>query len=238
MAASILVVDDDAALVDLIAAVLRSGGYRVIPCADPRRAQRLAVEHAPDVVILDVMMPGIDGISLCLALRERTRAPIIFLSAKNDPADRAIALRIGGDDYLTKPFDTDELLARVDAQLRRSSRPTMPAQRPRDARIAYPGFVLDDQVHAVTVGERDLDLTATEYRILRALLAHPNRLMTREDLVEELDRQGADVEASAIPVHLRRLRRKIELARGPAASIITVRGFGYRFVPPASGLAS
>lgn len=238
MAATILVVDDDAALVDLIAAVLSAEGYRVIPCPDPRHAQRLAVEHDPELAILDVVMPGIDGISLCRALRERSRAPIIFLSAKDDPADRAIALRIGGDDYLTKPFETDELLARVGAHLRRATRFAAPAPRPRDALLAYPGFVLDDQIHAVTVGGRELGVTATEYRILRVLLAHPNQVLTREDLVDELERQGAEIGASAVPVHLRRLRRKVGLAHGPTASITTVRGFGYRFVPPGSAVAS
>lgn len=236
MGTSILVIDDDVSTVETLQAILALDGYTVIPCTDPRSAQRLLHEHAPDLVLLDVMMPGLDGISLCLSIREHARreharTPIIFLSAKFDPADRVIGLRVGADDYITKPYDADELLARIGSHLRRvrltNDSPHAPCER-----FVYPGLELDDTVHAITVAGEPLDVTATEYRLLRVFLSRPNQVLSQKDLVDELHRQGVALQRHAIPVHLRRIRRKLEEVHGPADSITTVRGFGYRFSPP------
>ncbi len=232
----IMVVDDDAEIVSTLEKILKDEGYDVLSTTDPRSARSLIEAQQPDLIVLDVLMPGLDGISLCLAVREMSRVPILFLSGKSEPGDRAIGLRVGADDYISKPFDTDELLARIAAHLRRShsvSKQPLPSSQ----RITFPGIVIDDYTHTVMIAGTLIDATATEYRILRVFLRHPNEVLSRDALVAELAREGADLETHSIPVHLRRLRHKIELAHGPVESIATVRGFGYRFTPPTDGRA-
>ena len=169
-----MVVDDDADIANLIGEVLRDGGYVTRVVSDSRQALDAFEQFQPALVTLDVMMPSVDGISLCLQLRKSTDVPILFLSAKKDPPDRVVGLRIGADDYLGKPFDNDELVARVEALLRRSRRPTMRAD---DTQLRFGRFVIDLASVQAIAGDKQIALTPTEFKLIRTLAAEPGRVM-------------------------------------------------------------
>ena len=224
--ARILVVDDEADIANLLGTVLREEGFAVRVVTDSRQAVDVFDSFRPDLVTLDVMMPSVDGISLCLQLRKESDVPIVFVSAKSDPPDRVVGLRIGADDYMGKPFDNNELVARVEALLRRRS---YAAIGERDRRqIRFGRFIIDlGSVQAIR-GESALPLTPTEFKLLKTLGAEPGRVFTRDDLLSGVWGYEPGSDTRLVDVHVGRLRKKLQDGGVVEVSIETARGFGYK----------
>ncbi len=225
----ILVVDDDPPSVKMISFLLEEEGYDVITAANGVEAMRLLDERVPDLIILDIMMPHIDGLEVCRRIRERSDVPIIFLSAKGETSDRVQGLDMGADDYLAKPFEPAELLARVRAVLRRTE---AGATRLGMTRLRIAGFELDPALGRVILpsGKR-VDLSPIETRLLYTLMRHAGRTLTHDQLFNSVwgyDHFGTPNE---LAVYMRRLRRKIEPDPKQPRYLITERGVGYRFEP-------
>src|SRR6267378_505484 len=178
--AKVMIVEDDADIATLVANVLAEEGYSTEIVTDSRQALDTFERAKPDVVTLDVMMPSLDGISLCLELRRNSEVPILFVSARKEPPDRVVGLRIGADDYMAKPFDTEELVARVDALIRRS---TMSREGSNGRQIRFGRFVIDLGSVQAVAGEEQVQLTPTEFKLLRTLAGEPGRVFTRDDLL-------------------------------------------------------
>jgi phosphate regulon transcriptional regulator PhoB len=224
---TILIVDDEKDIVDLLSYNLAKAGYRVEKAYDGAEALRLAQARAPQLVILDLMLPGMDGLEVCRRMRGEARmrsVPILMLTAKSEETDKVVGLEVGADDYLTKPFSPREMVARVRALLRRS-RPGE-AQREDSARFEVPGLSLDESRHEVLVKSKPVELTAKEFSLLAYLGSRPGRVVTRDTLLDQVWGMDSDVETRTVDVHMRRLREKL----GPAAQYLgTVRGVGYKF---------
>ena len=221
----ILVVEDDTKATGLIRLYLEHAGYAVETATDGRAAlERTAREPAPRLVVLDVMLPGLDGLEVCRRLRASSDLPIILVTALTGEEDKLAGLDLGADDYVAKPFSPRELVARVRAVLRRS-----PSDEPKGPPLECGAVRIDPARVAVTVRGRPVGLTPREFALLHALMRFPGRAFTRAELVERAlgrDYEGLD---RTIDVHVRNLRRKIELDAGRPAVIETVAGVGYRF---------
>lgn len=225
MAANILLVEDEPAIQELIAVNLTRAGHNVIRVADAEAAQRVVCEALPDLILLDWMLPGISGVELAKRLRadERTRTtPIIMLTARGEEQDKVAALETGADDYVTKPFSPRELVARIKAVLRRR------APQATDDPVELGGIKLDPVSHRVSINNSSLSLGPTEFRLLHFLMAHPERVHSRTQLLDQVWGDHVFVEERTIDVHIRRLRASLE-ATGHDRLIQTVRGSGYRF---------
>lgn len=228
MSAKILVVDDEKDLVDLISYNLEKDGFEVLRALDGERALEFLQSDVPDLVILDLMLPGIQGMEACKIIRNNPRTaslPIIMVTAKGEEVDRILGLEIGADDYITKPFSVRELLARVRAVLRRFA---VSSEIERSETFDFKGFHIDFGSHIVTVNERDVELSPTEFKIMTFLSQRPGRVYTRDQI---LDHVWGDsfVEPRTVDVHIRRLRTQIEDDVSLPQYIITVRGVGYKF---------
>jgi two-component system OmpR family response regulator len=220
----VLVVDDDSHIREVMRFALEKAGYRVSEAADGSRAFELLKHGAFDLVVLDIVMPEDDGLTLCRKIRaEQSRLPIIFVSSRDEELDRVLGLELGADDYLTKPFSPRELAARVAAVLRRTQPP--PPQAAGRLPLARGPIQLDVVRHSCQVSGRELSLTVTEFELLRALLESPGRVLSRAQLVELAYGAGHFISDRTVDSHMRRLRAK--LAEG-AALIETVYGVGYR----------
>lgn len=227
----VLVVDDDRHIRDVVAFALRKEGFAVAEAGDGAAAL-LAVEHEkPDLLILDILMPEMDGTEVCRRLRATSPVPIIFLSSKDDEIDRVVGLELGGDDYVTKPFSPRELVARVKAVLRR--RDGMPvgaptaAEEPPPNRVLRRGLLaLDLDAHIASWNDTAIDLTATEFAMLRTLAERPGKVFTRDSLMERAYDDRRFVSDRTIDSHVRRIRAKLAAAGG--APIETVHGVGYK----------
>jgi DNA-binding response OmpR family regulator len=220
----ILVVDDDAKTVELVKLYLSRDGYQVLIAYDGVEALRLARETRPDLIVLDLMLPDIDGVEVCRTLRRETDIPVIMLTAKTTDQDKLTGLDSGADDYVTKPFSPRELAARVRAVLRR-----LPGE-PRSVKIEHDELCLDFAKHEAWFAGRPLNLTAVEFKLLGVLAKEPGRVFTRDSLIEEAlgyDFQGFD---RTIDVHVLNLRRKLEPDPNHPRYIKTVYGVGYKFV--------
>jgi two-component system, OmpR family, response regulator len=228
--AKVLIVDDDPAIRDVLRFALARAGFEVLEAEDGPLALERFAAAAPDLVVLDVMLPGIDGIEVCRALRRESAVPILFLSSKEDEIDRVVGLEIGGDDYIGKPFSPRELVARVKALLRRAAVPAPAAPSAPAARLLRHGkLMLDlDFVRALWDG-REVGLTATEFGILRTLLARPGKVYSRDDLMNGAYGIDKVVSDRTIDSHMRRLRAKF--AAIGAAPVETLHGFGYKLAP-------
>lgn len=223
-----MVVDDDTDIANLLGTVLREEGFSVRVVTDSRQAVDIFNSFKPDLVSLDVMMPSVDGISLCLQLRKETEVPILFVSAKSDPPDRVVGLRIGADDYMGKPFDNNELVARVEALLRRRS---YAAVSERDRRqLRFGAFVVDLGSLQAVHSETALPLTPTEFKLLKTLAGEPSRVFTRDDLLTGVWGYEPGSDTRLVDVHVGRLRKKLLDAGVSEVSIETSRGFGYRLM--------
>ena len=224
----LLVVDDDAEIRQLLASYLRDNGYRVTAVADGRGMRAAMAAGEPDLIILDVMLPGEDGISLCRSVRARSEVPVIMLTARGDETDRVVGLEVGADDYVPKPFSPRELLARVKSVLRRAK--SLPANlRRQEGRLfRFAGWQLDAVTRNLTAPDGVVvPLGATEFKLLRTLLDHPGRVLTRDQLIELMLSRDAGPFDRALDVQVSRLRQRLrEDAREPAI-IKTVRGQGY-----------
>src|SRR5262245_17004625 len=225
MATRVLVVDDEKDILELVRYHAQKEGFECLPARDGATALRLAREHRPDVVILDLMLPGLDGLEVCRQLRQdpaTRRLPIIMLTAKAEEVDRVVGLELGADDYVVKPFSPRELMARVRAVLRRVHEPG-PGAVTRVGALA-----LDEARHAVAVRDSPVELTAKEFALLVALVRAGGRVLSREQLLDTVwgYANAAEIESRTVDVHVRRLREKLG---SEARRLVTVKGVGYRF---------
>ncbi len=226
MSKTILVVDDEERLVSLVKTYLEREGFRVATAKDGRQALFIAREQKPDLIILDLMMPEMDGYEFMRVHRKERETPIIMLTAKIEDGDKVLGLELGADDYVTKPFSPRELMARVRAVLRRTGQST-----PQGELLRVGDVVLDRDLHAVKVNGRPIDVTPSEFDLLAVLMASPGRAYSRYDLLDQI--QGAVYEGyeRTIDVHIKNLRKKIEPDPRQPRYIETVYGVGYRFTP-------
>lgn len=221
---TILVVDDEAALRDMIRLYLEQEGFHVVEAGDGRRALYVARVEKPDLIILDVMMPEMGGFEFLRAHAKESRTPVIMLTAKIEDTDKILGLELGADDYLTKPFNVRELIARVRAVLRRTQQAPLEPDVIRAADI-----LLDRAGRTVRVGDRYIDLTPSEFAILATLMAAPGQVFSRLDLLDRLSGDAFEGYERTIDVHIRNLRAKIETDPRHPIYIETVYGMGYRF---------
>ncbi|MBI5784378.1 MAG: response regulator [Rhodocyclales bacterium] len=226
--ARILVVDDDPALCELLSDYLGESGYSVTTAGDGNAMRRVLAHGLPDAIVLDLMLPGDDGLALARELRAQSEVPILMLSARGEEIDRVVGLEVGADDYLAKPFSPRELLARLRALLRRA-RPAA-ASGPAGSHGFGP-FVLDTTARRLLRDGVELRLTGAEFDLLRVLVERPNRVLTRDTLVDLLKGYDRDPFDRSIDIRVTRLRRKIEADPAAPAYIRTVRGEGYLFNP-------
>ncbi|SMH33487.1 two-component system, OmpR family, response regulator MtrA [Rathayibacter oskolensis] len=221
MSARILVVDDDAALAEMIGIVLRAEEYDVSFCADGSGALDAFRRSRPDLVLLDLMLPGRDGIEVCRDIRAESGVPIIMLTAKSDTSDVVQGLESGADDYMVKPFDPKELVARIKTRLR-------PAQVAANAVLQVGDLSLDVAGHEVRRGEVRIGLTPLEFDLLLALATKPQQVFTREMLLEQVWGYHYKADTRLVNVHVQRLRAKVEKDPDDPRIVMTVRGVGYR----------
>jgi DNA-binding response OmpR family regulator len=221
----ILIVEDDRRIASLVAMYLEREGFATRIAPDGRAALAGAQESPPRLVILDLMLPGIDGWEVCRELRRRSDVPILMLTARDDEIDRVTGLTLGADDYVVKPFSPRELVARVKAILRRA-RP-QPAEEPE--RLAHGALALDVEQRKVSLDGQRLTLTPSEYTLLLALMRRPGRVFTRQELLDALYPDGDAVVDRVVDVHIGKLRHKIEFNPAEPFYILTVRGVGYQF---------
>ena len=223
---TVLVVDDDHKLISLVRMYLEREGFPVLAAYDGPQALEMFDRHKPGFVILDLMLPKIDGVTLCRRMRETSGVPILMLTAKVEEVDKLVGLSVGADDYLTKPFSPRELVARVRAILRRSA----PAALTRP-RLARGGLVMDLERHEVSVEGREVRLTPIEYKLLQALMEFPGRVFTRDQLLAHVYAfDEAVVVDRTVDVHIGKLREKLGDDPGRPRYIQTVRGVGYKLV--------
>ncbi|MFZ5648419.1 MAG: response regulator [Bacillota bacterium] len=228
---SVLVVDDEQNILELIRYNLEKEGYRVLAATDGNMALDLAGRERPDLILLDVMLPGFDGLSVCRSLRqnEATRKiPIIMISARGEELDKVLGLELGADDYVTKPFSIRELLARIKARLR-SKEDSGLADKKDGAVIVHGKLVIDQNRFMVTVDGARQDLTPKEFELLRFLAAEPGKVFSREYLLEKIWGYDYMGDSRTVDVHVRHIRQKFEQIPGCPQYIETVRGVGYRF---------
>jgi two-component system phosphate regulon response regulator PhoB len=223
---NILIVEDERSIREMIAFALRRAGYGVLEAEDSRTARSLLVDSRPDLLLVDWMLPDMSGLELTRLLkrdRETRDLPVIMLTARAGEADKVAGLEGGADDYVTKPFSPRELLARISAVLRRSGGPEEKGER-----VEIGGLTLDKASHRVTAGDTTVTLGPTEYRMLEFFMTHPERVYSREQLLDRVWGGNVYVEERTIDVHIRRLRKALE-ERGLDRLVQTVRGAGYRF---------
>jgi DNA-binding response OmpR family regulator len=223
----ILLVDDEPAVQTLLAYPLRKDGYEVVSATDGRQALDAFADGRFDLVVLDIMLPKLDGIEVCRRLRSKSQVPIIMLTAKDDEIDKVVGLEMGADDYITKPFSVREFRSRVKAVLRRAA--LAAPEEPFEAPIEASGVEVDFERRRVTVRGEDVQLTYVEFEILAALAHSPGRVLGRTTLLEHVWGDAAYRDPRTIDVHIRHLREKLELDSADPELILTVRGVGYRF---------
>jgi phosphate regulon transcriptional regulator PhoB len=229
MVPRILIVDDEKDIVDLVAYNLEKEGYEALKALDGEKALALVRAKKPALVVLDLMLPGIQGLEVCKRLRqdaETASIPIIMLTAKGEELDRVIGLEVGADDYVTKPFSVKELVARVKAILRRSGAVSQP-ERPEI--FEFKGLRIDMRSYEVTVDGRRVTLSPTEFKLLHFLSRNPGRVYSRDQILDRVWGDESFVEPRTVDVHIRRLRAQIEGDENSPTYIFTVRGVGYKF---------
>jgi two-component system alkaline phosphatase synthesis response regulator PhoP len=220
----VLVVDDDPGIVKLVRAYLEQAGFEVVSAHDGKKAMQIARNERPDLVVLDLMLPEMDGWDVCRALRKESEVPIIMLTARVEESDKLIGLELGADDYVTKPFSPRELVARVRSVLRRAG-----GVPPKPERISRGEITIDLTRHSVDVRGEPRDLTPTEFNLLATLMDDPGRAFTRSQLLEAVQGYAYEGYERTIDVHIKNLRQKIESDPGDPAHIKTVYGIGYKF---------
>ncbi|HTJ74582.1 MAG TPA: response regulator transcription factor [Acidimicrobiales bacterium] len=224
--AAILLVEDDPSLREAVGLALEGAGHRVTTAATGDEAVERWRQHRPDLVLLDVMLPGRDGFDVCRAIRATDQVPIIMLTARTDPIDVVVGLESGADDYVTKPFETRVLLARIKAVLRRQERPAA------EPVLRFGDLTIDPAGMSVTRGEVDLRLTPTELRLLLELARRPGQVFTRELLLERVWDYSYLGDSRLVDVCVQRLRGKVEADPARPTLVQTVRGVGYKLVAP------
>jgi DNA-binding response OmpR family regulator len=224
--ATVLVVEDESVVREVVVKYLRREGYRTLEAADGDTACKLVEREQPDLVVLDLMLPGTDGLGVCRWIRSRSEVPVIMLTARGEEADRIVGLELGADDYVTKPFSPRELAARVKTVLRRARQPDV-----RDARLAFDGLEIDASTREVLKDGQPLRLTAKEFDLLWFLASNPRHVFSRHQLMDRVWGYDAAVDTGTVTVHMRRLRAKTEDDPSCPRRLETVWGVGYRFTP-------
>jgi DNA-binding response OmpR family regulator len=222
----ILVVDDESAILQTLRFNLERNGYAVVSAGDGRTAVTLALRERPDLVIMDIMLPVLDGIEACKEIRRTSNVPIIMLTAKDQEIDKVLALELGADDYVTKPFSLHEFLARVKARLRRHSDPS---DEERNPAITIGEIVLDPSRQSLVVRGREVTLAPKEFALLQVLMENRGRVLTRQTLLDKVWGYDFEGEQQTISVHIRWLREKLEIDSNNPRHIVTVRSRGYMF---------
>ena len=225
----ILLVDDEHAIQTLLSYPLRKDGYEVVQATDGRAALDRFSEGAYDLVVLDLMLPKLDGLEVCRRIRARSTVPIIMLTARAEEIDKVVGLEIGADDYITKPFSMREFRSRVKATLRRAEMAADESHATAGGPLEIDGLRIDFAKRAVRVRDRPVQTTYVEFEILGALATHPGRVFTRENLLTRIWGDSAYRDPRTIDVHIRHLREKLELDPKQPEYLFTVRGVGYRF---------
>lgn len=227
MAGKILVIDDEENIRELVKYNLEKAGFHVVECGDGLTALILAKKDRPDLILLDLMLPGLDGLEVCRTLKEHqdTKAiPIIMLSARDEEVDKILGLELGADDYLTKPFSSRELVARIKAVLRRSVKETLPS-----GELAVGQLKLNFSRYEAFLGAEKLELTPKEYELLKLFITNVGKVYTREQLLEKVWGYEYFGDTRTVDVHIRHLRAKLAGESDIAEAVETVRGVGYRF---------
>ncbi len=226
----ILLVDDEKSITSLLDDVLRREGFQDIKKAyNGKEAINISREYNPDIIILDIMMPDIDGFEVCKQIRQFSHCPILFLSSKNDELDKILGLAIGGDDYITKPFSPREVVYRIKAQLRRLEYMHAGHQN-KKSQISIGSLLVDIEANCVYKHQKEIGLTAREYKLLLYLAENPNKIISKERLYEQVwgeDSFGSD---NTMMVHIRHLREKIEDEPSNPRLLVTIKGLGYKLV--------
>jgi DNA-binding response OmpR family regulator len=224
--ATVLVVDDEPIVREVVVRYLEREGHRTLEAPDGTAAREAIERTPPDLVLLDVMLPGVDGLELCRWIRASSGLPVIMLTARGEEADRIVGLELGADDYVTKPFSPRELAARVRTVLRRSS-----PRGPAEERLTFGEIELERETREVRHAEREVRLTAKEFDLLWFLASHPRRVFSRDQLMASVWGYTAALDTGTVTVHIRRLRKKLERDPSQPRHLQTVWGVGYRLVP-------
>lgn len=218
----ILIAEDEADIRNILKLYLESEGFEVVQAQDGDQALRMAQQEMPDLILLDVMMPNMDGFAVTQALRQYSQVPILILSARSQDADKILGLNLGADDYIAKPFNALEVVARVRAHLRRGQQTVSPV-------INLNGLTLNSETCTVTKDGTLLSLTPTEYKLLSVFMRSPGRIFTKVQLSEAINGEYFESDENTIMVHISKLRDKIEDNPRKPARLLTIRGLGYRF---------
>ena len=226
---TILVVEDEASIAEVVSLYLKRGGFNVQIASNGKQAMTIFERQMPDFVILDLMLPEVDGLSLTRWLRDRSNVPIIMLTARREEIDRIAGLEMGADDYVVKPFSPQELVSRVRAVLRRVGQEQVPAESERS--LSFDGLSIDPRSRVVMVSDSNIELTVKEFDMLYLLAQHPKQVFTREQLLERVWGGAQYIDPGTVTVHVRRLREKIETDPSKPTRLLTVWGVGYKFEP-------
>jgi DNA-binding response OmpR family regulator len=224
--ATVLVVDDEPIVRDVVVRYLRREGFTTLEAGDGDAARRMIESSEPQLVVLDVMLPGVDGLELCRWIRGRSELPVILLTARGEEADRIVGLELGADDYVTKPFSPRELAARVRTVLRRTN-----GSAPVEERLCFGDVELDGASRTVTKAGAGVTLTVKEFDLLWFLASHPRHVFSRDQLMDRVWDYAAAIDTGTITVHVRRLRQKVETDPAHPMHLKTVWGSGYRLDP-------
>jgi DNA-binding response OmpR family regulator len=225
---SILVIEDEPSIAEVVSLYLKRAGYRVSLAQDGQIALQMLERQMPDLLVLDLMLPGVDGYEIVRWLREQSDIPVIMLTARREEYDRIAGLEMGADDYVVKPFSPQELVSRVRAVLRRTRRGLEEAgERPLD----YGDMHIDPQTHLVSIAGREVSLTAVEFDMLWLLAQNPRKVFSRQQLLERVWGHSEYIDPGTVTVHVRRLREKIEQDPSNPVHIVTLWGVGYKFEP-------
>jgi DNA-binding response OmpR family regulator len=225
----ILVVEDESSIAEVVSLYLKRAGFRVQVASDGKQAMSAFQHQQPDFVILDLMLPEVDGLTLTRWLRDRSNVPIIMLTARRAEADRIAGLEMGADDYVVKPFSPQELVSRVRAVMRRLGREQADTEQERA--LSFDGLSIDPLSRVVSVGASQIELTAKEFDMLYLLARHPRQVFTREQLLDRVWGGAQYIDPGTVTVHVRRLREKLELDPAHPTRLLTVWGVGYKFEP-------
>jgi two-component system response regulator VicR len=238
MATNVLIVEDDDAVAQALRDVLETEGYAVWRASSGAEADALQRERHPNLILLDIMLPDVNGLVYCSDLRRRSNTPVILISGTQRQTDRVLGLRLGADEFISKPFDVHELLARIEAVLRRAGPATTNGTPPQAETHQVGDLVIDLGRHEAVLRDHLLPLTPSQFRILATLASRPNEVFTREDLARAVRGKGEAGKSRAIDVHIRRLRQKLDEVPGRGTTILTVRGYGYKLGPMGSAVAA
>ena len=225
----ILVIEDEPSLAEVVSLYLTRAGFQVQIAADGKEAMKILEKKIPDFIIMDLMLPEIDGLSLTRWVRDRSDVPIIMVTARREEIDRIAGLEMGADDYVVKPFSPQELVSRVRAVLRRTGRDQ--AGSNADQKLTFASISIDPLSRVVTVNDTQIELTAKEFDMLYLLARHPKQVFTRDQLLERVWGGAEYIDPGTVTVHVRRLREKIESDPSSPKHLLTVWGVGYKFEP-------